>query len=701
MTQLVPEPVRARAIGTSLSRVDGHAKVTGTGAYAGEGRTDALHLALVQAGVAKGRITRVDASDALAVPGVVSVLDHTNAPRLADTSDGELAVLQDDRVHFRNQVVACVLAETSEAAREAAELVVVEYAVEAHVAELRETNAAYRPEAVNPSYPTDTDEGDVEAGLAGAEVVLEQTYRTPYEHNNPMEPHTTLAVWEDDAAGGPRVTLHDSTQGVHAVAQTIAPILGLEQEQVHVDAPYVGGGFGSKGLPHCQEVIACLAARTVPGRPVRLSLTRQQLFALAGYRTATISHFRLGADREGHLTAIDHRVQEQTSVVKEFAEQTATVTRMMYAAPHRHTSHRLARLDVAVPSWMRAPGEFPGAFAHEVAMDELAEACGLDPIRLRELNDPDVDPESGDPFNQRRLVECLHRVAELFGWSERPAETRATRDGDWWVGTGVAASTYPAYVMPGNQARVCASEHGRYTVEIGAVDIGTGAWTVLTQIAADALGCSVEDVEVRIGSTDLPSASVAGGSSGTSSWGSAIAAAAQSFRHDHGQHPSPGAHTTAGAEENPGRSAHAMHSFGAVFAEARVHRWTGEVRVPRLLGVYSVGRVVNPATARSQLIGGLTMGLSTALHEESVRDARFGHVVTQDLASYHVASHADVRDLRAEWLEESDEIATPMGARGIGEIGIVGTPAAILNATHHATGTRVRELPLTPDHFLD
>ncbi len=487
---------------------------------------------------------------------------------------------------------------------------------------------------------------------------------------------------------------------MHPFAQTLAPLLGLEQEQLHVSAPYVGGGFGSKGLPHAPEVAAVLAAMATPGRAVRLAVTRQQMFALTGYRTRTLSTFRLGAHADGRLVAIDHQVLEQTSRWKEYGEQTAAPTRMLYAAPNRRTGHRLVPLDVAVPSWMRAPGEMPGMFAHEVAMDELAQACGIDPIELRVRNEPDVDPETGKPFSSRRLVECLERGAERFGWSERAAEPRATADGDWWVGTGVAAATYPAMRMPGNSARITSEEDGHYGVAIGSVDIGTGARTALQQIAADALRVDTACIRLQIADTSLPPASVAGGSAGTSSWGSAIVAAAQRFRADHGDHPDPGLETTASAADDPRTEEFATHSFGAVFAEVRVHRWTGELRVPRLLGVYSVGRVINPVTGRSQFLGGLVMGLSAALFEEAHRDPRFGHVVTQDLASYHVASHADVLGIEAEWLEEEDTVLTPMGSRGIGEIGIVGTAAAIANAAHHATGVRVRAIPVTADRFL-
>jgi xanthine dehydrogenase YagR molybdenum-binding subunit len=705
MTEQSTRPLTPRSVGTSLERVDGREKVTGRATYAVEhGATDEvrdpLHLWLVTSTVAKGRVTEVDPAAALAHPGVVAVLDHTSAPRLAQTDNGELAILQDDRVGFRGQVVALVLAETSEAAREGAALVDVAYDQAPHEAELREDNATYRPEQVNPAMETDTDEGDVDAALARADVVVAQTYRTPYEHNNPLEPHATLAWWEQ-VDGRERLSMFDSTQGVHGVVQALAPMLGLEPDQVRVRAPYVGGGFGSKGEAHAHVMAAALAARTTDGRPVSLAVTRQQMFALTGYRTATISHVRLGAGSDGRLTAIEHAVQEQTSQVREFAEQTAAPTRMLYAAPNRRTSHRLARLDVAVPSWMRAPGEMPGMYAHEVAMDELAIACDLDPIVLRERNEPDVDPETGKPFNDRRLLDCLHRGAEAFGWAPRPSGPRATLDGDWWVGTGVASATYPAMKQPGNSARVRSLGEGRYDVAIGSVDIGTGARTVLTQIAADALDVEPDAIELSIADSLLPSASVAGGSSGTSSWGTAIVAAAQLFRADHGDRPDPGVETTASAADDPAAEEYAFHSFGAVFAEARVNRWTGEVRVPRLRGVYSVGRVINPTTARSQLVGGLVMGLSAALFEESHRDPRFGHVVTQDLATYHVAAHADVLDVHAEWLDDSDETFTPMGSRGIGEIGIVGTAAAVANATFHATGVRVRSLPLTPDHFVD
>lgn len=496
------------------------------------------------------------------------------------------------------------------------------------------------------------------------------------------------------------MTLYDSTQGTHAARSALAPVFGLEPEQLRVIAPHVGGGFGSKGAPHSHNVLALMAAQRADGRPVKLALTRQQMFSLVGYRTQTIQRLRLGAEADGRLSAIAHDVVEQTSAVKEYAEQTAVTTRKMYAAPNRQTSHRLAALDVPVPYWMRAPGECPGTYAAEVAMDELAVACGLDPIELRVRNEPDVDPESGKPWSSRRLIDCLRLGAQRFGWADRHPRPGKRVVGQWLTGTGVSSATYPGMAMPGNSARITYSAEGVYTVAIGAADIGTGTWTTLSQIAADALGCELASIELQIGDSALPPASVAGGSSGITSWGSAIVAAARQFRTDHGDPPAIGASTVAQAPENPDAEKFTVQSFGAHFVEAHVNRDTGEIRVPRMLGVFSVGRAINARTLRSQLIGGMTMGLSMALHEESVRDPRFGHVVTQDFAEYHISAHADVADVDAIWLDDVEEHFNPMGSRGAGEIGIVGAAAAVVNAVYHATGVRVRDLPVTLDKVL-
>jgi xanthine dehydrogenase YagR molybdenum-binding subunit len=461
----------------------------------------------------------------------------------------------------------------------------------------------------------------------------------------------------------------------------------------------VGGAFGSKGLPHAHNALAALAARSVVGRPAKLALTRQQLFPLAGHRTPTIQRVRLGADAGGRLTAICHDVVQRTSKVKEFAEQTATQTRTMYAAPNRRTSHRMAALDVPVNSWMRAPGEAPGAFAAEVAMDELALACDLDPIELRARNEPAADPYSGKPWSGRHLVECLRTGARRFGWEAR-TDAGKRREGEWMVGLGVASSSYPFYGMRGSVAEIERVTGGGYAVRIGAADLGTGTWTALSQIAADALNCPFEAVHLEIGDTRLPEATVAGGSAGIASWGATIVAAVRAFRAEHGDAPAPGSRISARMPENTDAEHYAVHSFGAQFAEVRVHVHTGEVRVPRMLGVFSTGRIINPRTARSQFIGGMIMGMSMALFEEGVFDHGTGHVINQDFAQYHIPSHADVGDVEATWLDEPDLHANPMGSKGLGEIGIVGSPAAVVNAVYNATGIRVRDLPITPDKLL-
>jgi xanthine dehydrogenase YagR molybdenum-binding subunit len=397
-------------------------------------------------------------------------------------------------------------------------------------------------------------------------------------------------------------------------------------------------------------------------------------------------------------------VFEQSSTVREFAEQTAVPTRTMYAAPNRHTSHRLARLDVPTPSWMRAPGETPGMYALECAMDELAIASGIDPVELRIRNEPEVEPESGVPFSSRHLVACLREGAERFGWAGRDPTPGTRRDGRWLIGTGVASSTYPARRRP-SQAIARAEPDGRFVVSIGAADIGTGARTVLTQVAADALGADPALVTLELGDSALPHAMLAGGSMGTASWGSAVVKACalltERLGELGGEIPVAGFEVSADTADDVAADERLeRHAFGAQFAEVRVDADTGEIRVPRLHGVFAAGRILNPLTARSQLIGGMTMGLSMALHEESVLDLEFGDYLNHDFAQYHVAACADVLDLEATWIEEDDAHLNPMGAKGIGEIGIVGTAAAIANAVHHATAIRVRDLPLRLDRLL-
>ncbi len=681
-------------IGTSTARVDGIAKVTGTARYAYEHPfTDPVYLHPVQATVARGKVDTFHAEEAEAVDGVLAVLSPWNAPRLADVSDPELTLLQGPEVKFRGQIIGAVIATSPEIARHAQSLVEIGYAEEEHDTVLR----ADHPDR----YPEDdprTIGDDVDQALSDAQIVIDQRYSTPEEHNTPMEPHTSVARWDAEEQ---HLTLTTATQGPHSVVDTLAPLLGLEPRQLRVVSPHVGGGFGSKAAPHAHDVVAALGAMAVPGRSVKYAITRQQGFVFVGYRSPTQQHLRLGARSDGTLTAIDHESFSQVSPVGSFSESASSISASMYAAGARRLVHHLVPLDVPPPHWMRAPGEAPGMFALEVAMDELAMASGVDPVELRVRNDPPRDPATGNPWTSRRLVDCLHEGARQFGWRERDPRPGVRRDGEWLVGTGMASATYPHTMMPGTKATIRHDGGGRYTVRTGAADIGTGAWTTLTLISADALGISPDRVTMEIGDSSLPTATVAGGSSGTSSWGSAIVATAEMFRRQHGEDPDAGAQTTGGVSEDPLAEGYTAASFGAHFVEVRVHPGTGEVRVPRMRGVFSIGRIINPRTVRSQLLGGMVMGVSMALHEKSVRDPRFGHVVTQDLASYHVPVHADIEDMDASWLDDNDELATPMGSRGAGEIGIVGSAAAIANAVHHATGIRVRDLPITPPVLVE
>ncbi|MFE4050118.1 xanthine dehydrogenase family protein molybdopterin-binding subunit [Streptomyces sp. YIM B13518] len=688
------------ALGAPAVRREGRQKVTGGARYAAEHPlADRVHARPVPATVARGRVTAVDTAAALALPGVLAVLTHENAPRLAEPDDPTLAVLQDPGVPHRGWYVALAVARTPEEARAAAAAVRVEYAVEEHDVTLTADHPeAYEPETANAGYPARREYGDPDGAFASAPVRVDVTYRVPPLHNHPMEPHASTARWEGD-----RLLVHTSSQGGTAVRATLAALFGLPEDRITVDTAHVGGGFGSKGTPRPDVVLAVMAARET-GRPVTVALPRRHLPAVVGHRAPTLHRLRLAAGADGRLTGLTHEIVTHSSRVKEFVEQAAVPARVMYAAPSSRTLHRVVRLDVPTPSWMRAPGECPGMYALESAVDELATALGTDPVELRVLNEPEREPDSGKPFSSRHLTECLREGARRFGWDRRDPRPRSRAEGPLLVGTGVAAATYPVLVRP-STAEARALPDGTFVVRVNATDIGTGARTVLAQVAADTLGVPLERVRTEIGDSDLPPASLAGGSSGTASWGWAVHDACTRLTGRlgglTGRLPDEG---IAARADTAGRadadSPYARHAFGAHFAEVTVDSVTGEVRVRRMLGVFAAGRILNARTARSQFIGGMTMGLGMALTEGSTMDPAFGDFTESDLASYHVPAHADVPAVEAHWIDEDDTRLNPMGSKGIGEIGNVGSAAAIGNAVHHATGVRFRELPLTPDKVL-
>ncbi|MEV5925286.1 xanthine dehydrogenase family protein molybdopterin-binding subunit [Streptomyces cellulosae] len=703
MTVAPQRPAVPGLVGTAHTRVEGRDKVTGAARYGGDIPFAGLaHGMLVLSTVARGRIRSVDTGPVLAMPGVLTVLHHGNATRLNIDYIGMLGippdptavVFQHDRVPHAGWPVALVVAETPEQARAAADALTVTYEAEPHDVAL----SADRPDA----YPADghmpgtTEKGDLEAELAASAHVVDAEYTTPEEHHAMMEPHVATAWWD-----GGRLDMVDSDQGITWVADELARMFSLEPSAVRVRSEHVGGGFGSKGV-RAPQVAAAMAAAEL-GRPVRVSLTRRQMFSVTGYRSPTVQRVRLGAGPDGRLRALEHTSLNQTSTVHEFVEPGAGVARTMYDATAHRTENRVVRLDVPSPTWMRAPGEAPGSFALECALDELAEKCGLDPIELRLRNEPETGPVSGLPFAGRNVAACFHEGARRFGWDARDTRPGVRRDGRWLIGTGTAAASFPAGTLP-STAAVTAEADGTFTVRISASDIGTGARTALTLIAADALAVPSERVRVHLGDSDFGPSGIAAGSMGTRSWGWAVAAAAEELR----ERLLPGVELppegiTVRSDTTQAIAALAAkerHTWGAQFAEVAVDVTTGEVRVRRMLGVFAAGRIVNPLTARNQLVGGMTWGISMALHEEAVRDPASGALYGADLAGYHVATHADVPpDVEAVWVDDHDP-DDPVGIKGIGEVGIVGTAAAVANAVWHATGVRHRGLPIRPDRVL-
>ncbi|MCX4398930.1 xanthine dehydrogenase family protein molybdopterin-binding subunit [Streptomyces sp. NBC_00053] len=688
-------------LGTPVVRREGRDKVTGTARYAAEHTPPGcLYGRPVPATIARGRVDAVHADEVLALPGVHAVLTHHNAPRLKEPDDPILAVLQNGRVPHRGWPVALVVADTPEGARAGAEALRITYETDGHDVLLTEDHPGlYTPEIVNGGYPAVRERGDTDRAFVTAPVQVDATYSVGALHNHPMEPHATTARWDDDG----HLTVHDSSQGSTTVRDSLATAFGLRPQQITAVSEHVGGGFGSKGTPRPQTVLAAMAARHT-GRPVKIALPRRQLAAVVGHRAPTIQHIRLGAELDGTLTAIDHEIITHTSTIKEFVEQAAVPTRIMYGSTTSRTAHQVVALDVPSPSWMRAPGEAPGMYALESAMDELASALGMDPVELRIRNDPGIEPDSGRAFSSRGLAACLEKGAARFGWYDRDPRPASREEGPLLLGTGVAAATYPVYIAA-SSASAHAAADGSYRIRVNATDIGTGARTVLAQIAADVLATPVDNVRIDIGSSELPDAPLAGGSSGTASWGWSVHKACtlllRQLRERTGPVPADGLTVTADTQqETAGQSPYARHAFGAHFAEVAVHSRTGEVRLRRMLGVFAAGRILNSRTARSQFIGGMTMGIGMALTESSTMDPVFGDYTENDLASYHVPACADVQEIEAHWIDEEDPHLNPMGSKGIGEIGIVGAAAAVGNAVRHATGIRLRSLPLTPDTLL-
>lgn len=730
-------------VGLPIDRVDGRLKVCGAARYAAEFTLPRMvHAVMVQSTMPKGRIVAIDTAAAERTPGVLAVLTHRNAPRLPahgraavqPPAGRVLSLLQDDRIDYHGQPIAVVVADSLEHAQDGARALKVRATPERAALDFEAAKPGAYPPAQVTRGTTDTQRGDLEAGLRTGAVRVSAVYGTPMEHHNPMEPHATIAAWE-----GGRLTLYDSTQYVSGVKRTVARTLGMDPEQVHVVCPFVGGGFGCKGSTWSHVVLAAMAARVV-GRPVKLVLARPQMFGPVGGRPRTEQTLRLAAARDGRLTAMEHAVMTHTSFLEDWTEPSAMQTRMLYACPNQRTAHRLVKLNLGTPTFQRAPGEATGTFALECAMDELAHEAGMDPLALRIANETAEDPDKRRPFSSRSLLACYRAGAERFGWARRNPAPRSMRDGRWLVGLGLGTATYPAN-RSGASARVQLLPDGTALAQSGTQDLGTGTYTVMTQVAADALGYPVHRVRFELGDSRLPPAPVSGGSQSAASVAPAVREAALAARAklidagradprspfhgaskdemwiDNGwlrsrrdptvQEPVAAVIARSGPLEavvstQPGaeRERTSLHAFGAVFSEVHVDPELGIIRVPRVVGAYGVGRILNAKTAHSQLMGGIVWGLSMALFEESLLDPATGRFVNANLAEYHVPVNADVGEIEVMFVPEDDPFINALGVKGIGEIGITGVAGSIANAVHHATGRRVRELPITLDKLL-
>jgi xanthine dehydrogenase YagR molybdenum-binding subunit len=740
-------------IGQPVNRVDGHAKVTGGARYTAEiSLPDLAYAAVVGATIPSGRVVAIDTAPAFAAGGVLAVLTHENLPKVAapphllpslvgSAAPGEsFFPMQDDTVHYAGQPVALVVADSHERAQFAAALVDVTYERAPSTTTIDEgRDSAFEPQMLfGGLLPARMEWGDVPAALDGAEVRVDVVYRFAANHHNSLEPSATTAVWD-----GGRLTLFDSTMGIRASQLTVAQLLGLPLSDVRVMTHFVGGGFGGKAMTWPHVTLAGMAARHV-GRPVRLSLTRPQTYTSHGHREEQEQRIAIGATRDGHLTALRHHKLSMGSPFDDWAEPATTVTSQLYACPNYEGVHRLIRGNTMTPTFTRAPGESVGVFTLEVAMDELAYELGIDPVELRLRNHADVDAH-GHPWSSDGLAECLRLGAERFGWQQRDPAPRSRREGDLLIGTGMAAAAYPvAFLMPAQRARARLYADGSAVVQAATQEIGTGVMTAMSQVAADGLGVRLESVRFEGGDTDLPNTSAAVGSSGAGMVSAAVHAATTALRDQliamavadgqsplHGADPAtvevsdgrmhlrdqPGTGETysalmarnhVGDAEAPGSwtpppidTPHGLLTFGAQFAEVAVDAELGLVRVRRMLGVFAPGRVLNAKLARSQLMGGMLWGLGQALLEGNQMDPRQGRWGKTSLGDYLVPVNADAPDVTVEFVEVTDEVVNPLGVKGVGEIGQVGAAAAIANAVFHATGRRIRELPITAELVMD
>ncbi|XVV10164.1 xanthine dehydrogenase family protein molybdopterin-binding subunit [Actinoplanes sp. CA-131856] len=728
-----PQP--QASVGRPQSRVDGRLKVTGQARYAADNNPQGVvHAVVVDSSIGLGRITGIDTAAAEAQPGVLRVISHRNAPTLPYRPNrgslnlpGErLHVFQDDRVLFHGQPVAVVVATTLETAQHAARLVTLTYSAEQPNLDLGQAPA---------NTPVTYARGDAATALAQAEVRLDLSYRLSRMHHNAMEPHAIVARWDDGV-----LTVWDKTQWVQSTRDELAAVFGIAVESVRVISPFVGGAFGNAARCWPHATAAALAAREL-GRPVKLVLTRRQLYFGVGYRPAYEYRLSIGSDRSGRLRAMTHDLRAETSRYETFSERGVLAPgQMLYAVPHVSQTHRTVPLDVNTPTPMRGPGYSTAAFPVESAIDELSYKLGIDPIKLRARNEPENDPASGLPFSTRRLRECYTVGAREFGWDRRNPKPRATRDGDWLVGMGVATAVYDTLRAPA-QAQVRLDAGGTAVVESATSDMGPGTYTSMTQVAADALGLTVPDVTFRLGDTQLPQAPVHGGSLTMASIGSTVQNGCDAVRQQaialavadprsplYGADPATVVvyrgrlhlsgnrtrgetyqqlltrnhltHLEARGSYTPAQVQASMYAYGAVFAEVGVDARLGLVRIRRMLGVYDAGRIISPKLADSQAIGGMVGGIGAALLEHTVADHRDGRIANANLADYLVPVNADVRNLKAIYLNGRDEQADPIGVKGLGEVVLVGVAPAIANAVFHATGRRARELPITVETLL-